>query len=63
MNICPECYFECEDEVVITYGYVKMNFCPTDGTKLQDKATFEANEKANGEDDAAEARELEDKND
>ena len=63
MKICPECYFEWEPEEDIGCGYILMNFCPSCGIELQDLDEFLANEKANDEDDAAEARELEDKND
>ena len=63
MVICPECREEYAEEEGIGYCYVEMNFCPRDGTELQDKAQFKSNEKANDEDDAMEARKLEAIND
>jgi len=63
MKICPECYDEFEKFEVVGSTSGHMLYCPFCGNELQDKATFEANEKANDEDDAIEARKLEDKND
>ena len=58
MNICSECKLELGKDAYVTdsqfaYEY-KVNFCPMCGGEMQNKETFEANQRANEIDDRLE---------